>query len=243
MINKIKNLIDENNNIIIIFANIKFKNKILQRIKEFKNLKIKNYIIIAIDRQLQLILNKRKINNYFYPIQINGNYKRNGILWIKRTYLWYLILKNGINILHADADAVWKKNPFKLFTNKSISIYFTNGTIWPRNTFKVWGFTIRCGLFYVVANKTTIDFFYNVHYYTKKFKDDQVALNTLLLQDNIKWQLNNIYYETINNKKISYSTKNIPNKYKNINIILMSHNLFPRFKTKYINQAYVIDLL
>lgn len=232
------------NNLILIFANSKFKAKVFARQSEFKKYGITNYLFIAMDTELYSLLKKLKLNVFLYPIQVDENYKVIGNLWIARTQIWHILLMARINILHADCDAQWLRNPLPLLQERdNIDIYFTAGTIFPVSVYNKWGFTIRCGFFFAISSPKVCEFFHNLYHETVIAKDDQVALNILLSAEIESWPCDKqIHQFSFAGRLVKYPAIDLQRTFRGMQILLLKHCDFPRCR-KINTRPYVIDLM
>lgn len=239
---KIKN-IKINNDIIIIFANNKFQNQVIQRAKEMEKLNIKNFIIISLDDKLNKILETKQINFFYYPFRIQTPNDRQKF-WIIRINILYEILKLGFNILHMDADSMIIKNPFEII-DKNFDMNLVPGTIHPEFVFRKWHYVVRFGFLYCQSNDITISFFHKLKYNVITTRNDQESLNKLLLFYKIKWYNENVkkYIIKFRGYSITYFHDAIKGELlNNMKVILHPHRFFPRLKHKS-NDPYIIDYI
>lgn len=243
-LNKFENKVKDssnNNDVIIIFANYKYKDIIVTRVLEMKKNNMLNFLIISLDQQLNIFLTENNIPFYYIPLNISEKNNRKK-LWIYRSFIWYIILNSGFNILHLDADSQIIKNPLELFNGYDIT--FTQGTIFPLKIFTKWKFVVKCGCFYVVSNNNTILFFKDLMSFVVEYKDDQIGLNMILFTKAIQWNIDkyNIYCINFRNNSILCSQLPIVGKINNMIIQIIPHHLIPRVKHD-LNTPYIIDYL
>jgi hypothetical protein len=228
---------------IAIFTNTKYLDICKKRIQEFNNIGIDNYHFYCLDKNIFEKLETDKKELFLFDF-INFR----SALWYNRTLKVNNILtKEHIDVLQADADCVWYKNPTHIFNdNKDIDIFLTCGLNFPSKAFKTWGFVVRGGFYYIRNNEKTKIFMNDWIYYIQKYKDDQIALNNLLLDNNIVWNFQNpedivlLPYHRNTSEYFKFSRKAIVANYKDCNIMVLSAYDFPRLKTKEI--PFVLDL-
>lgn len=228
---------------IVLFANSKYLNQCKERLKEFENLKIDNHFIYCLDKNLYFQLETTQ-KEYFLEID-NSNFRKS--LWYKRTEKINDLIKSGIDILHVDGDCIWHKNPSHIFEdNPNIDMFFACGLDYPTNVFKKWGFVLRGGFYYIRSNDNTKIFLDKWLEQIKVYEDDQVALNNLLMNSNVKWNMpqesDKIYmtYHKDNNYNFVWSKKHIVGYTDTLKIMALSAYDFPRLQT--LNLPYATDL-
>lgn len=122
---------------------------------------------------------------------VNADHEFGNVMTL-RSYIFSLLCKNGIDFIHSDIDAIWLKNPTEFCFDETSDITFSQGTIWPPEALKRWGFVLCCGFFSVKANAKTRLFFAKVAEYTRDLKSDQQATNRILLEYDLNWKNLNI---------------------------------------------------
>ena len=218
--------ISENNTIIIVFANTDYQIVIENWIISIQQLKIKNFLVICLDKPLYLHLKTLGIPALLKPCSTNLN-----LLWIHRLEVIDEILQLNYNIVHSDADAIWIKNPLNKFIyNQPFDLIFSQGTIWPPDVHQVWEFVLCCVFFYVHSNPSTLALFKELIAQVRIEKDDQLSINRLLLKNIKEWNIIETYYLTYNNKKFKCSKNIMSAKFNNISIACLPHEKFQRIK-------------
>lgn len=166
-------------------------------LSHIKKLKIKQFVVIAVDIETSVYLDSLKIPNCLVEvaeaIEANKNYKsRTGFSskGLAITNLKYpivkLILKLGYNTLLIDIDAVLLKSiPKKYFAD--IDVAFQRVVYFPDPIAKVWSFTACSGFVFFRSSKSAIDLVNSAIKIQKKIYDDQIALNVALWKNNIEW--------------------------------------------------------
>lgn len=164
--------------IIVTFGNMEFLPVIMNWLVSLDKLEINNCCVICFDTKLYDFLSKRNISAVNMEVLHLPEHLG---FWQKRMHVLNMLLENGIDFIHSDADAIWLKNPSHLF-EKDADLIVSQGTTWPRNFFNRHGFTLCLGLFYVKANTHTLQFFKSLLWEMEQFRDDQKAFNLLLLE-------------------------------------------------------------
>lgn len=236
---------DEDNNLVIMFADSKFKTKVDQFIESSPN----NYLIFSMDDALHDYLKNKNAHSYYWPLKIGSDVRTRQTLWLKRSEMIANLIDHDINILHTDADAQFNKgkNPLELFKNYPyVDMITTMGTVWPPEIFQKWHFVVRCGFIYYRATAKTKKFMNYFIQNIKKFHDDQQAINRTIFEKEIKWNLgSNMYNLKFRNKDIQCCYDpifGVLSKLENMNIILMPHRWFPRLSDKY-NDPWIVDMI
>jgi len=112
-----------------------------------------------------------------------------GDLWYRRAMIFEFLSAGGVDFIHSDVDAVWLKDPRPLcFADGGFDLIFSQGTNYPPEIWRRWGFVLCCGLFAVRANPNTAAFFAKLRALVERIPDDQVALNALLEQHGVTWE-------------------------------------------------------
>lgn len=228
---------------IAIFANSRYLDKCKERIIEFSNLGIKNYHFFCLDANI--LDNLPTDNKELFTFEFT-RFRRS--LWHERTTkVEYLITEKQTDVLQADADCIWYKDPSHIFNeNDDVDMFFSCGIDHPGKIFKQWGFVLRGGFYYIRSNDKNKLFMKNWLSYMQKYNDDQVALNNLLLDNNIVWQfpkdedMTIMPYHKNLNFNFKFSRKPIFGYFQDYKIMILSAYDFPRLITT--NTPYVLDL-
>ena len=240
--NATQNIYDQKNPTIITFGNYSYKEIILNWVEGINRLGINNYIVIAMDDEIYNLLSEKSIKTVL--LKINNNLEE---IWLARIKLFQIIIEKGCNFIHSDADAVWLKNPIpKYFTSRNdLDLVISQGTIYPKNTFKKWGFVMCCGLFYVRGNLRTTQLFKEIEQHMKNTeyrKSDQKSLNKVIANKNINWDLGDWYAINMNKHKLQCSNTMMVGEGDDINVGVLPFKEFPRLE-KYKDEPYVIHSL
>lgn len=189
-----------------------------------KKIDVKNYLIISLDEELHVHLQQNNINSLFRACELDL-----GKLWIHRVDVILELMENGHDIIHSDADAIWLKDPQSYLQTLQYDMIFSQGTIWPPDVQKEWGFVLCCGFFFLRSNPHTLQFVRELAQRVREDKDDQVSCNRLLLEKNVIWDKPvDMYTIDFRDKQFSCSMQVRSGKSKNLNIALLPHNTFQR---------------
>lgn len=164
-------------------------------------------------------------------------------LWLQRVLFFEYLLDRDVDFIHSDLDAVWKRDPRPLcFADSSLDLVFSQGTNYPSDIWRHWGFVLCCGFFAVRASPATVDFFTAVRDRIALVGDDQVAVNHLLAESGVVWnadgrsgnvlQIGDQSFTTWRRMVIGASEK------LDLRIGLLPHHLAPRLAGKF-PDAYV----
>ena len=167
---------------IFVFANYNYLPVLQNWIIAIEQNSIKNFIIIALDKQLYKHLVSHNIPTILRPCELDLEK-----LWIHRVKVLMEFMQNGYDIIHSDADAIWFKDPLPYLNAMPQDMIFSQGTIWPPDVQEKWGFVLCCGFFMLRSNKKTLHFMQDLLKRVKEDKDDQVSCNRLLLEMNTIW--------------------------------------------------------
>jgi hypothetical protein len=212
------------NNIILTFCSRGYIPKLIKLCESFKRLNIKNYVIVALDQKTHLV----SPNSFLHP----DNFNHPRAVWIRRVEMISDIVNNGINCLHVDADSVFQKNPFKYLKEMDKDMCFGQGATFPTRIFVKQNFVVRGGLHYTASNEATKGIWSELDTLTKKYKDDQTAMNEYLYA-NASWdkapnEKSDLLYT---NCKYKGFHDPIYGNIKQTSICLLPHRLFSRYYT------------
>jgi len=231
---------------IIIFANTKYLEKCKNILLSFHRLNIDNYLFLCMDNKtfIELPTKNKRLSIIEFEDSWNGKKK----LWIERVKILSRILhEEEHDIIHVDADTEWLKNPISLFNDNSFDMYFTCGLNYPDGVFDKWKFVLRGGFFYLRNNEFVKSFTKKWITYVEKYTDDQVALNIMIDNMGVKWEIpddkyyiRNYLHSNGNIYDIMYCKDVIKGTIDKHRICVLSAFDFPRLLTG--NDAYVLDL-
>ncbi len=228
----------KNKKVILVFANYDYLKVLENWIYFIDQLKLFNYQIVALDKKIYNYLINNNIETIYKPCELDL-----GKLWIHRVEVIKEFIEKGYDVIHSDADAVWIEDPMNEFNNMESDLIFSQGTFWPLNIHKKWGFVLCCGLFMIKSNKETKAFLSKWLEKVKLDKDDQVSLNTLLYENEIVWNESKFYELEFRNKKFKCFDEKIDGKTKDgLQVTLLPHKNFQRVKEDS-NHVYVKHII
>lgn len=224
MLHKLK---DDNNTVIVVFGNYQYKKVILAWLKLVERLDIRNYLVVSLDKELYDLLKQKGYHTYLS--EYSGPVEQ---LWAFRTNILKSILEFGLNVVHSDADAFWINNPIPSYFEKSQhDILFSQGTYFPQEVHKKWGFVLCCGLVYYKSNHKVIKLLSEIVNNIGEYgNDDQKALNCIL-HDTIDWNFDNSndeYSLKTNDKQFRCFTEILTGFGGVLKVGLLPHKLFQR---------------
>ena len=113
-------------------------------------------------------------------------------LWRIRVRVIEQVLSLGIDVVHSDADAVWRSSPMPfLREHASSDVVISQGTGFPVTALKSWGYVLCCGFVYFKSTKPTLwllGYLSTAAQKARGFSDQQV-LNKLLIERELAWEL------------------------------------------------------
>lgn len=172
------------NYIILGFCNWGYRKVLSCWIRNMFLLKIDNYMIGALDIETEELCIKMGIPVFsmYYDLKNGKN-----TLWKKRTAVIKQFIDNDISIIHSDIDAIWIRNPLSKFFENDKDLIFSYGSYFPPQIFKKWNFVLCCGLFMIKSTPKTKQFMSLWEIEIDKCSDDQRTINTLLFNNQTKW--------------------------------------------------------
>ncbi len=108
-------------------------------------------------------------------------------IFVERLSVIREYLEQGFHVIHTDLDAFWFSRSVVELANPAFDLQISKGGGHPRAAVEKWGFSLCCGFFILHSNSSTLDFTRTWVDETIKLRDDQTALNELLLRDPPGW--------------------------------------------------------
>ena len=207
-------------------------------VKNIKGNNLIDYIVIACDKKAHIKLITENINT------VLKEYNKAETFWSYRLNVINSFIQNSKYdyIIHSDIDAIWKKNICEELSNyPNIDIFFSQGTIFPENHLLKHNFVLCCGFFCIKCNIKDSAFLKDLIKETENVKDDQIALNTLLI--NTKWNSFGNKVDNNFNKRYHIYKNNIYgfNTHYKLNLMLISFLKIQREKID--EYGYIYHLL
>lgn len=224
-VQEILHKIAQNKTIIIVFANKQYSKVLGNWIEAINKLNITNYLVISMDEILHRQLNEMHIPSIERICNVEL-----GDIWNHRIKVINEIIECGYNVVHSDADAIWLKNPMQEYIyNQPYDMIFSQGTYWPKNAHKKFGFVLCCGFFYIKANKATLRFIKQVGLDVLKSNDDQVSCNEYMLKHDFSWEIpGKTYIKSFQGVDFTCSEELIRGKNNEFEIAVLPHSKFQR---------------
>ena len=171
---------------VVTFCNADYVKLAVPWVRNLERTGVRDYVVAATDEIAQAELTKQGVNTRL----ANGVFsKGRGFVFASRLNVIHQYLKDGVDVVHSDLDAIWKRNILPQLDDPGVDLYMSQGTVLPQEHFEKHGFVLCCGFYYAKSNERVVNFFAAL----KKFIDerrehnDQLALNLLLLDT--EWQL------------------------------------------------------
>jgi len=130
--------------VILTFANSLYADVLMNWLVALSLQSIDNYLVIALDRELHASLTDRGIPSLLCELKSDL-----GDLWIQRVRVFATLCDAGVDFVHSDADAVWLRDPKLYFADAEVDLVASQGTVWPPDVHRQFGFVLCCGLFHL----------------------------------------------------------------------------------------------
>lgn len=226
--------------IIVVFADKNYTEVIAEWAKRIKGLGVENYLVVAQDPELHESNLSKSINSVLVPF--TGSLER---FWIHRLERIQTLMEAGLDVLHSDADAFWVRDCRKIMKDYAADIIASQGTIFPDDVAKEWGFVLCCGLVQFRSNRRSLAFFEKVLSCARDVKDDQVALNRALADSSMNWNVPQEHEKYILNDQRFFVYKapvHGSNRF-GVTVTLIPHQLVQRMPGNYSPDVAVLHLL
>ena len=218
---------DSNKMIIITCCNHAYLTLLINWLFHIDKLKIRNFLIVAMDKEIFSFCQKKKIPTILYSQEKKDT---NLNFWQSRVDIFKMIIDAGYSFIHSDTDAVWKKNPLSLsYFGGQYDVVGSMAFAFPYEVVKIWGFILCCGFFYLKCSK-----FVKLRLMPdwqkmimNKKPDDQASLNFTLLQYKPQWD-ETTYLHFSKSPLTGKGFYNIGRNNKMYSIHMLPHGLFQR---------------
>lgn len=232
--------IADEQDIVISFGNYAYRKVAIAWLNKLRRAGVENYMFISMDEDLFKLLNQEGFNTVLNKFE--GSLSD---LWIFRLKVISRLLTIGLNVIHSDSDAFWLQNPIPELRAIPSDIISSQGTIFPPDCLEQWGFVLCCGFQYFRARAHTLAFFEQLLPLVEKVKDDQKAINQLLLIQRVNW--GNIvasYKLSVNDKQFDCYTANINGRTANgLNVTVLPHCKYQRVFESNASNPLILHLL
>ena len=224
---------------IITVSNYDYREITLNWVCALNKLNINNYLVVSLDQKVHDYFNQKNINSALIETE-----NKVGVILKFKLQLSIYLLKNGIDFIFSDTDAVWLKNPNDIFLNEKneSDLVITMGTTHPKKVYNKWGFVMCTGLFFVKSSNKTIDLFSSaLEVCDTLYRDDQYAVNIALGELGVEWKFEDQYNLYLKNKgllgyfkriKIKCSKSIVRGISNNLKISVLPYHNFPRTYSK-----------
>jgi hypothetical protein len=109
-------------------------------------------------------------------------------LYVARLNEIAALIASGRNVIHSDADAFWLKPDLPSLIDDSRDLQISVGHGMPQAAIDEWGFSLCCGFFVLHASPQVERFLDAWIEKGRQLSNDQIALNELLLDRQLRWQ-------------------------------------------------------
>jgi hypothetical protein len=149
-------------------------------------IEIDSYLVVALDRELYDFLRARGIPTVFS--ELRGDLSA---LWIRRVNIFSALCVAGIDFVHSDVDAIWIRDPRDAYlrATSGADLIISQGTVWPPDVHRQFGFVFCCGLFQMRSTAHTQRLLHDLNRHVQVTGDDQVSLNRLIAARAPRWQI------------------------------------------------------
>ncbi len=158
----------------------------------FRKHNLSNYLIFALDERCFKRLKANGINAFQLDLD-EAQFSR-GNLWVLRIEVLRELIRSGLDVIHTDVDAFWLRNAVDAFgvQGQSNHLVISRDAGVPKEAKEVWGFTMCCGLYLLRSNSVTVRFVDDYLARVREVRDDQRALNYMLLEEKVVWSPNEL---------------------------------------------------
>jgi len=168
----------------IVFADRSFAFLIDNWLEHARRAGVKHVLLVALDDTVMAHAETPECRRVQLPF--TGDLAE---LWLLRLLVFERLAREGIDFVHSDLDAVWLGDPrAECFADPALDLVFSQGTFYPDQAHAAWGFVLCCGLFAARGRSAAARFFAAAHERAAIERDDQIAVNLLLLESGIEWR-------------------------------------------------------
>jgi hypothetical protein len=147
-------------------------------------------IVFSLDASTHARMSARGITSFRLPF--SGALDE---LWLLRLSVFEALILLRANFIHSDVDAVWLADPRQFCCDLKVDLAISSGTIWPSEALDQWGFVLCCGFFCVRATPEMARFFAEIRRVALDDRDDQAALNKILVEAGTTWKFDAIPHD------------------------------------------------
>lgn len=144
--------------------------------------------VITIDKESDDYISKKSIKTIHIG-KPTSNFNKI-VVW--RFNVIYDLLQKGKSIIQTDADAIWVNPKLEPIINPKFDIQISTEYGIPEDVLAKWKFTLCTGFIIFQSNDKVLTFYKHFLNQCSETKDDQVAFNHLLIQNDMKWDMDQI---------------------------------------------------
>jgi hypothetical protein len=180
----------QNGNIVIAFLSDSYYPLFDLWYRLFRKHNLDNYLIFALDERCFKRLKMNGINAF--QLDLDKAQFSKGNLWVLRIEVLRELVRSGLHVIHTDVDAFWLRNAVDAFgiQDQSSHLIISRDAGVPKEAKELWGFTMCCGLYLLRSNSVTVRFVDDYLARVREVRDDQRALNYMLLEGKVLWSPN-----------------------------------------------------
>jgi len=207
------------NFVIVTAANYAYRDILVNWMASVQKLRIDNYVVLCLDDQLALFMDR-----IGRPC-IHGPSQGPGHIWLTRFQTARILLDGGMNVLMSDTDAIWLKDPTDLLQGDIVA---SRGNM-PEDVASRYGATACMGFIYfhsVVPVRMLVDEIVDkgISVAGKNF-DDQIELNKALVEHDMKFPEK---LDFKHSEKVDYGSASVSGN-MTIRIAMLDSRRFRRF--------------
>jgi Nucleotide-diphospho-sugar transferase len=139
--------------------------------------------VATFDAESELFVRERGISH----VAIDERIRDPRQLFVARLDEIASLIASGRKVIHSDADAFWLDPDLPALIREDCDLQISVGHGIPKSALDEWGFTLCCGFFIVQDSPAMARFLATWIERSSRLEDDQIALNELLLEHDLRW--------------------------------------------------------
>jgi hypothetical protein len=227
---------------IIVFADSRYREVLLNWLVALSLNRIDNYLVVALDEPLYAWLGRHDIASVLSPVSAGLS-----ALWYRRVQIFSALCAAGIDFVHSDADAIWLRDPSAdYFSEPDTELVISQGTVWPRDVHQRFGFVLCCGLFRLRSTPRTQRLLSQLEADVLATGDDQVSLNRLVLNHSSSWRIERADAYQLEGQGLEFLCSRSAMRglsSDGLSVSVLPHHLFRRVPVTAAETPYVMHLL
>jgi hypothetical protein len=227
--------------VVVAFADSHYIDVLMNWLVALSVLGIDNYLIVALDRKLHEFLQERKI-----PVVLSEVRGTLSALWVRRIDVFAALCSAGIDFVHSDVDAIWRRDPRAAFLDRTeADLIASQGTVWPPDVHVKFGFVLCCGFFQLRSSGPTQHLLAELRDHVLRTGDDQVSLNQVIASRATRWEVEpGAYQVEVSGRKFLCSRSIMRGLSPDgLRVQVLPHHLFQRVPLPSEEAPYVLHLL